>query len=53
MDKGERIVIIIVKIVIFVMICFVIYMWVDIFETKSNNERLDKIEKELHELKTK
>ena len=47
MDKGERIVIIIV------MICFVISMWVDIFETKSNNERFDKIEKELHELKTK
>ena len=47
MTREEKIFIIIV------MICLVTSMWVDIFETKSNNERFDKIEKELHELKTK
>ena len=47
MDRGEK------TAMIIVMICFIISMWVDIFETKSNNERFDKIEKELHELKTK
>mgnify|MGYP003111689860 CR=1 FL=1 len=47
MYKGERIYMIIV------MICFIISMWVGVFKNKSNNERFDKIEKELHELKTK
>ena len=47
MIKEEKIAMIIV------LICLVTSMWVGIFETKSNNERFDKIEKELHELKTK
>lgn len=47
MNRGEKIAMTIV------MICFIISMWVGVFEIKSNNERLDKIEKELHELKTK
>ena len=47
MDRGDKIATIIV------MVCFLIYMWVDTIETKDNNERFDKIENELHELKTK
>lgn len=47
MDREEKIGTIIV------MFCLLVYMLVDTFETKSNNDRFDKIEKELHELKTK
>ena len=47
MDRGDKIAITVVG------ICFIIFMLVDTFETKSNNDRFDKIEKELHELKTK
>ena len=47
MDREEKIGMIIV------MFCFIVYMLVDTFETKSNSDRFDKIEKELHELKTK
>lgn len=47
MDREEKIAMVIV------MICLLVYMWVDTVETKSNNDRFDKIEKELHELKTK
>ena len=47
MDRGDKIAMTVVG------ICFIIFMLVDTFETKSNNDRFDKIEKELHELKTK
>ncbi len=47
MNRGEEI----AKIIL--VVCFILFMWVMIFQNKSNNDHFDKIEKELHELKTK
>lgn len=47
MDRGEKI----AKTIL--VVCYIIFMWVMIFQIKNTNERFDKIEKELHELKTK
>lgn len=46
-DRGD-------KIVMFILgICFIIFMWVMNFYMMGVNDRFDKIEKELHESKTK
>ena len=51
MDRGEKI----AKIIL--VVCFILFMWVMVFQTKQNNDRFDKMEKELlrihYELKTK
>lgn len=47
MNRGDKIV------MSFLMICFIIFMWVMNFYMMGVNDRFDKIENELHELKTK
>jgi hypothetical protein len=47
MDRGDKIPMTIV------MVCFIIFMWVVYFKISQIDDRFDKIEKELHELKTK
>jgi len=47
MDRGDKIAMTIVG------ICFIIFMWIMNFYMMGVNDRFDKIEKELHELKTK